>query len=119
MSIRVLLADPDEDLLRIFDELLSLDDFEIATATTGPQCVALLRQFMPGALVLELDLPDGWSERIMTMMRSGLHVPSVPTVILSRFEARGKCLEWPMVKRIHAKPMSIVQLKDSLRAIAQ
>lgn len=116
MPIRVLLADPDRELLQVFDELLSLDEFEIATATTGPECLTLLRQFQPDVLVLELDLPEGWSDRLLTMMRSGLENPSVPTVILSRFiERRTNYLDWPVVKQFLVKPVSVDQLKQSIR----
>lgn len=116
MPIRVLLADPDRDLLQVFDELLSRDSFEIATATTGPECLTLLRQFQPEVLVLELDLPDGWSDRLLTMMRSGVEIPSVPTVILSRFiDRRTDYLDCPVVKQFLVKPVSIAQLKASIR----
>lgn len=117
MCIRVLLADPDEDLLQILDELLSLDKFKVATATTGPQCIALLRKFQPDVLVLELDLPGGWSDRILTIMRIGLEIACVPTVILSRcISKRTNYVDSPIVKQFHVKPTSIAQLKESIRS---
>lgn len=117
MPRRVLLADTDKELLQMFDELLTLGDLEIITATTGPQCLAAFRQFQPEVLVLELDLPDSWSNRLLTMMRTGLDVPCVPTVILSRFiEERTNYLDWPMVKQFLVKPVSIARLTESIRA---
>lgn len=116
MPIRVLLADPDKELLQALNELLSQDEFEIATATTGPECLTLLRQFQPEVLVLELDLPEGWSDRLLTMMTSGLAIPCVPSVILSRFiERRTDYLDWPVVKQFLVKPVSVAQLKQSIR----
>lgn len=116
MPIRVLLADPDKELLQVFDELLSLDEFEIATATTGPECLTQVRQFQPEVLVLELDLPEGWSDRLLTMMRSGLAIPCVPTVILSRFiERQTDYLDCPVVKQFLVKPVSVAELKESIR----
>ena len=116
MSIRVLLADRDLDLLQILDELLSLDQFEVLTATTGPKCAEILRQWKPDVFVLELDLAGGWSDRLLEMMGTALEIPEVPTIVLSRFnEERPTYLTQPSVKAFLVKPTSIVELKTTIR----
>jgi DNA-binding response OmpR family regulator len=114
MVTRVLLADPDKELLDIFHSALSGLEFEIATAETGPEGADLLRQFEPDVLVMELDLADQWSNRLLVMMKSGSELPPVPTIILSRFDDRQDFDDWPLVKRVHVKPISIATLKESI-----
>jgi DNA-binding response OmpR family regulator len=117
MSIRVLLADPDPDLLEIIDDSLSDDEFEILTAATGPDCAEILRRCKPDVLVMELDLPGDWSNRLLSMMRTALEIPEVPTVILSRFnEDQSIYLDWPSVKKFLVKPISMLVLKAGIRS---
>ncbi len=68
MSIRVLIAEPDEALLQAFHDYLSEEGFELNTATTGNECAEKLADFAPDVLVLEHDLPDGWSDRLLELM---------------------------------------------------
>jgi DNA-binding response OmpR family regulator len=59
VSIRVLLADPDESLLSAYHEYLGQDGFEVATVTNGLDCVAQLRRFQPDVLILEPESCPG------------------------------------------------------------
>ncbi|MDB5389783.1 MAG: response regulator receiver protein [Planctomycetaceae bacterium] len=114
MNTRVLLADPDQELLLIVGQMLTQHGFVIATANTGPKTAELLRQFMPVVLVMELDLPDGWSNRLLNMISIGLEVPCVPIIILSRFDGREHHRKLPIVKQYLVKPVSISKLKECI-----
>ena len=50
--IRVLMADPDESLQPLYRERLLQEGFELATALSGLECVARLRERVPDVLVL-------------------------------------------------------------------
>src|SRR3954466_10169411 len=50
-SIRALIADPDESLLRSYREWLAAVGFEVVTAANGLECLAHLRNWVPDILV--------------------------------------------------------------------
>jgi DNA-binding response OmpR family regulator len=78
MSVRVLLADTDESLLKEYREFLMELGMEVATAADGKDCIDKLRSFTPDMLVLEIHLPGGWGERVLSALRDeqvGDHMP--------------------------------------------
>jgi DNA-binding response OmpR family regulator len=89
MSIRVLIADPDECLLDNYRSYLEHHDFEVATATTGLECVERLRDFVPDVLVLEPSIPWGWGDGILAMMHEERDIPLIPVVVLTYGRDRG------------------------------
>src|SRR5262249_37372994 len=80
---RVLLADADEVLLGSYRHFLSRHGYTVATATSGLECVAQLRQFKPEAVVLDPDLPWGGGEGVMALMYEERDIPVVPVMILA------------------------------------
>lgn len=89
MSIRVLIADPDQYLLDSYREYLEQHGFDVFTATSGLDCVERLRDSTPDVLVLEPALPWGWGDGVLAMMRSEPDVPLVPVLVLSYGSDRG------------------------------
>jgi DNA-binding response OmpR family regulator len=79
--IRVLLADHESSLRTLYVNALPMYGFEVATAASGLDCVALLRSFRPDVLVLEPDLPWGQGEGVLARMREDAEVPSVPFLL--------------------------------------
>ena len=80
--IRVLIADSDESLLACCREYLSQHGLEVATATSGLDCVAQLRTFVPDALVLEPELLWGGADGVLAVMEEDPTVPRVPVLVL-------------------------------------
>ena len=62
------MADPDESLQPLYRERLMQEGFELATASSGLECVARLRERVPDVLVLEPQLPWGGGEGVLAMM---------------------------------------------------
>ena len=59
---RVLLADPCRDTVESLAWLLHLWGYEVYTAATGPAALEAARVCLPGAILMEIGLPelDGW-----------------------------------------------------------
>ena len=53
----VLVVDDDSQILRIFSELLSQDDFDVITASDAEQAIALLDKSLPCMILLDVELP--------------------------------------------------------------
>lgn len=89
MSIRILIADPDEYVLDNYRDYLEQHGFEVATATTGLECVERLRECAPDVLVLEPSIPWGWGDGILAMMHEESDIPLVPVIVLTYGHDRG------------------------------
>ena len=80
MCSRILLADPDEAVLDGLALSLARLGFVVQSASDGPSCARLLKEFSPDTWVLEPDVKDNWGWQLLTEL--GHHRP--PTVIVSR-----------------------------------
>ena len=92
MTIRVLLADPDETLLETYQAFLNRQGFDTCVVTTGESCLAALTTFAPDVLVLEPELAGSWGIRILSYLREQREDP-----------ARGDCVDAARrgFKRLH------------------
>ncbi len=59
MVVRVLVADPDEYLLRCYRHDLEQRGFQVVTVTSGLECIEKLRAAAGDVLVMESSLPWG------------------------------------------------------------
>ena len=103
--IRVLMADPDESLPPVYREPLSREGFELATASSGLECVARLRERVPDVLVLEPQLPWGGGDGVLAMMGEVPQLATVPVMVLT------SCRDPRVLKRVARFPISDYQLK--------
>lgn len=116
MGVRVLLADPEEMLLEAYQGFLSRRGFEVETAASGPVCVAKLHSWKPDILVLEPEMPNGWGERILAEVARTDASERASVLILTRSEQ--STIPHPACA-LHLKPLSMVDLVDSIRAATQ
>jgi DNA-binding response OmpR family regulator len=117
---RILLADPDEQLLDEYCRGLRAGGFEVETATDALMCVERLKQFDPDLLVLEPMIPWGQGEGILSYMREEADVPLVPVVVLTcgtDLLEEYQLPRFPVLER-HQKPLSIEALLASVRHLA-
>jgi DNA-binding response OmpR family regulator len=121
MSQRVLIADSDEALLVIYREYLRQDGFRVATAASGLECIARLRDFQPHLLILELDLPWGRGEGVLARTAEESDLPRVPVIVLSvRREVEAPLLRrtFPIHER-HLNPVAPAALAYRVRCCFQ
>jgi DNA-binding response OmpR family regulator len=118
-TIRVLIADPDESLQPLYRERLMQEGFELATASSGLECVARLREDVPDVLVLEPQLPWGGGEGVLAMMGENPQLATVPTMVLTscRDPRLLEAVARFPVSDYQLKPMSSDRLIERLRAI--
>jgi DNA-binding response OmpR family regulator len=120
-TTRVLLADPDQGLLESYREFLSQDGFEVATATSGLDCVAKLRSFGPDVLVLEPELPWGQGEGVLAVMSEAGDLPRVPVIALSnRLQPDNLYHVGSLrVSAYYVKPLTPPELKECVRRLCR
>ncbi len=117
-GVRVLIADPDEHLLSGYREVLG-DQFELHTARSGLECIALMRDFIPDVLVLEPQLPPGGGDAVLEVMHDSMELANVPVMILTSCRDR-VILESVAPYRIsdyRVKPLSPAQLAKRIHNV--
>ena len=55
---RVMIVDDNEDMLHLYDRLLTQEGFQIFTATTGADCLKQIESVSPDIFMLDVVLPD-------------------------------------------------------------
>lgn len=77
----ILLIEDDPDFAQLIRAALSEDTFEIRPAATMAEALALLEQFRPEAILVDLTLAD--SSGLDTFLRVKKHAPGIPIVVLT------------------------------------
>lgn len=83
MAKRVLVVDDEPDILELTRFALSQDGFQVETASTGEDAIALMRRTRPDLVVLDLMLPDRPGTEICRWIRSTADLATIPVIMLT------------------------------------
>jgi DNA-binding response OmpR family regulator len=116
--IRVLIADPDTDLLAAYCEAFS-ESLELTTAVSGVDCFARLREQTPDVVVLEPDLPWGGGDGVLAVMHDDDALAAIPVMILTG------CRDVEVLRSVavfsisdyHVKPLPPIRLLTRIHAL--
>lgn len=113
MKSRLLATDPDPFLLQIYRAYFAARGFEVATAGDGVECLELLREFLPDALILSLDLTWGGAEGVLAIIREETEMQPIPIVLTVAEISRSKAVEFllPPVVKLLKKPFRLRDLE--------
>jgi len=84
MSMRLMVADADQSILERCERYSSLKGISLRTATGGIECLAELRRWFPDVLVLDMHLPWGGGDGVLSVMREDDLLARIPVVVLDR-----------------------------------
>ena len=118
MSLRVLLTDADTILLSIYQAFLVDQRIVVRTASTGLQCLEVLRQWRPDVLVLDADLPWGSGLCVLALMHEDPTLPRVPVLLLASRLPAGEEAVPIRDYALLIKPVSTTVLADVIRTLA-
>lgn len=85
----VLVVDDNEDALLLFQRYLSQHHYQVTTAQTGAEAIALAKRLRPYAITLDLMIPDqdGWDVlQTLTNQPETQHIPVIVCTVLSAKE---------------------------------
>jgi len=81
---RLLVVEDDSSLAHLEASFLSAHSFTVVTASTGEMAIAILSDFNPDLVVLDLELPDsltGWD--VLQVLRQYARIPVLLTTSLT------------------------------------
>ena len=87
MTMRVLLVEDDAELRRTLRDALALDGYEMLTAASLSEGLALAANATLDLVVLDLGLPDGDGESLLAALRRR---ESLPVLVISARQAEGQ-----------------------------
>jgi DNA-binding response OmpR family regulator len=117
MAHRVLVVDDDPVIVRLLEVNLSLDGYEVETATRGEQALERATETSPDLLILDVMMPglDGWDT--CRRLREQPRFADTPVVFLSarsQDDDRSKGLDLGPVAYL-TKPFDPIRLMELVR----
>ncbi len=75
---RILVVDDERTIIQIVEQRLRRDGFDVLSATTGAEALAMLREHEPAAVLLDIGLPDIDGFDVLRRLRAeGFNVPVI------------------------------------------
>ena len=114
----VLVVDDDPDIRAFVSELLADEGYEIRAATNGLDALAVLTNWHPDVILLDLMMPemDGWA--FLARQRLNLELESIPVIVMSAsYNLQGGAGRIAAADVV-TKPFSIDQLLAKVEALA-
>lgn len=118
MKLRLLATDPDPILLQIYRAYFPKVGFDVATAGDALECLELLREFRPDALILSLGLKWGGADGILAIVREETVMRPIPVLLTTDGIRPSKAVNLliPPVVKLLEKPFRLRDLTTIIEA---
>ena len=114
----VLVVDDDPTIRAFVSDLLVDEGYEVKAATNGRHALAVLANWRPDVILLDLMMPemDGWA--FLASQRLNLELESIPVIVMSAsYNLRGGAGRIAAADVV-TKPFAIEQLLAKVEALA-
>ena len=117
MAVRLLILEPDDELLESFRGYFQrATDFEVRLTGNAEDCIKQLRSFVPQVLLMEPVLAPGVAQQILDAVSDSCDGPFVPVLVLTK-HSRHAAADHPSVKEFFVKPQSLSMISDAIRRL--
>jgi CheY-like chemotaxis protein len=81
----ILIVEDDEDSREVYTDILVNNGFEVETTTSGVDGLRLARELHPGAILMDVSLPDldGWS--VTAQLKADPETVSIPVIVVTAY----------------------------------
>lgn len=83
---RILAVDDEPFNLEIIEEILDELDFDLKVATSGPECLSMVEEYMPQIILLDVSMPQMSGYEVCKILKSN---PNTAHIIVMFVSARG------------------------------
>ena len=73
----ILVADDDQEMLRMLNCILELEGYDVATAADGRQALALLEEYEPDLVLLDIIMPGLNGFQVLDLIRQRSNIPVI------------------------------------------
>lgn len=109
----VLVVEDDEDLLRVYTEILQMNGFDVKKATNGQEAISIYKEAKPGLVIMDGDMPilNGY-DAFFEIKRIDSEANVVMVTGYSDFEKQGKSALQHGLLEIVSKPIGLDKLLE-------
>ncbi len=112
---KVLMVESDEKLTKLVRSLLRKEGLDVEIAGSLEEADALLEEFTPKAIILDIDMPDGKGLEWLKNKQSNPLPFTVPTVVLSGVDKNAELFGTAIIFDWLVKPVDDKKLERALR----
>ena len=114
-SNKVVVAEDDPAIIELISDELRMQGFQPLVLRRGTQVVKTVKDEKPGAVVLDLALPDKDGTQILKELKDDWDAKKVPVIVISAYTGRLDHTGRDNAEAIFPKPFDIDQLMASVR----
>ncbi|WP_036601672.1 response regulator [Olivibacter sitiensis] len=114
----ILIIEDDTNFAKVLMDYSRKNGYKVLSTVRGDIGVELTRQYLPLAVLLDIELPvkNGW--QVMEEIKSDPHTRHIPVHIMSSHEAKRESISQGAIDFIR-KPMALDQIADVFRKIEE
>jgi len=86
MPKKILIAEDEVEILKMFTDMLQTAGFEVISAADGEQTLALLEQHTPDLVLLDIRMPKKDGFEVLETLRANNKIDGMKVVVLSNVE---------------------------------
>lgn len=116
---KILVVDDDEHILRSLSQYLELEDFNVVSASSGPEALKLFEQERPDLLVLDVMMPGMDGFQVLETLRKDPDTAQVPVLMLTARDQHNDILKGYQMGATSylVKPFNLDELVDAIREV--
>ncbi|MFN8613428.1 MAG: response regulator [Vulcanimicrobiota bacterium] len=116
---KILVVDDDEHILRSLSQYLELEDFQVVSASSGPEALTLFQQEKPDLLVLDVMMPGMDGFQVLEKLRGDPETASVPVLMLTARDQHNDILKGYQMGTTSylVKPFNLDELVEAIREV--
>ena len=113
--MKILIVDDDESILRLYQEELEEEGYEIVTASTGMEGLEKFERENPDLVTLDIHLPDIDGIKLLRKMKEKR--PRLPIIMSTAYDYRDDFSVWASEAYI-VKSSDLTELKATIKKIS-
>ena len=114
-SNKVVVAEDDPAIIELLSDELRLQGFQPLVLRRGGNVVRTVKDEKPGAVVLDLALPDKDGTQILKELKDDWDAKKIPVIVISAYTGRLDHTGRNNAEAVFPKPFDIDQLMASVR----
>lgn len=114
-SNKIIVVDDDPEILELLSDTLRGQGYEPMPLRRGRDVVKTVKDQKPGAVILDLALPDRDGRLVLKELKDDWDAKKVPVIVLSAYTARLDHAGRDRVEAVFTKPFELDQLLYAVR----
>lgn len=116
-TARLLIVDDETHNRNLLEVMLSSDGYELFTAASGEEALAVVEEHHPDLILLDIMMPEMNGFQVTTMLKADPKTEHIPIIILSAIDDRGAMERGLKVGAVAflTKPIHHVELRALIR----